>query len=231
MPGTPRADPCVRLSRTRLLSRMMAARLPHAVAPLVHGLPPLCAARVGLDDVLLDRPASLQPLRRVSVLFVRGLRWHYRAVRLPDGVHARLMAHRFPFPAVGFSRRRDLLVPVQEVSRHALRFFDSAEPDALLRWRSRPCGLPHTLTASALESKRFRSSIALPACAPVYASRPASRPAPQDSGSGWLARPSLYDSFIRDFLLVSPAHQGWSLTPHPARALLQAGTTCRAPAS
>ena len=32
----------------------------------------------------------------------------------------------------------------------------------------------------------------------------------QDSGSGWLARPSLYDSFIRDFLLVLPAHQGWA---------------------
>ncbi len=32
----------------------------------------------------------------------------------------------------------------------------------------------------------------------------------QDSGSGWLTRPSLYDSFIRDFLLVLPAHQGWA---------------------
>ena len=124
------------------------------------------------------------------------------------------MAHRFPFPAGGFSRRRrrrDLLVPVQEVSRHARRFFDSAEPDALWRWRTRPCCLPHGLTASALGSNRFRSSIALPACAPVYPSRPALRPAPQDSGSGRLARPSLYDSFIRDFLLVSPAHQAGGL--------------------
>ncbi len=145
---------------------------------------------------------------------------HYWAVRLPGGVHERLIAHRFPFPAGGFLRhrhRRDLLVPRQEVSRHALRFFDSAEPDALLRWRSRPCGIPHALTASVLESKRFRASIALPVCAPVYASRPGSRPAPQDSGSGWLARPSLYDSFIRDFLLVSPAHQDWSLAPHLGR--------------
>jgi len=38
----------------------------------------------------------------------------------------------------------------------------------------------------------------LPACAPVNASIAASRLATHDSGSGWLATPFLYDSFIHD---------------------------------
>ena len=36
----------------------------------------------------------------------------------------------------------------------------------------------------------------LPACAPVNASLAASRLAMHDSGSGWSAKPFLYDSFI-----------------------------------
>ena len=42
-----------------------------------------------------------------------------------------------------------------------------------------------------------------PACAPVNASPAALRPPPHDSGSGWLAGPSPYDSFIRYSLPVS----------------------------
>jgi DNA polymerase V len=38
----------------------------------------------------------------------------------------------------------------------------------------------------------------LPACAPVNASTAASRLAMHDSGSGWLAGPFLYDSFIHN---------------------------------
>src|SRR5262245_10399656 len=41
-----------------------------------------------------------------------------------------------------------------------------------------------------------------PACAPVNASAEALRPLPHDSGSGWLAGPSPYDSFIRYSLPV-----------------------------
>ena len=43
-----------------------------------------------------------------------------------------------------------------------------------------------------------------PACAPVNASMAASRPATHDSGSGWFARPFLYDSFIRYSTPVYP---------------------------
>src|SRR5215469_2246131 len=42
-----------------------------------------------------------------------------------------------------------------------------------------------------------------PACAPINASAEALRPLPHDSGSGWLAGPSPYDSCIRYSLPVS----------------------------
>ena len=43
-----------------------------------------------------------------------------------------------------------------------------------------------------------------PACAPVNASRPISRLATHDSGSGWLAMPFLYGSYIHDSMPVYP---------------------------
>jgi hypothetical protein len=43
-----------------------------------------------------------------------------------------------------------------------------------------------------------------PACAPVNASRPVSRLTTHDSGSGRLARPLLYGSFIHDSTPVYP---------------------------
>jgi hypothetical protein len=44
----------------------------------------------------------------------------------------------------------------------------------------------------------------LPACAPVNASMAASRLATHDSGSGWLATPFPYDSFIHNSTPVYP---------------------------
>ena len=44
----------------------------------------------------------------------------------------------------------------------------------------------------------------LPACAPVNASMAALRPTMHDSGSGWFAKPSLYDSFIHNSTPVYP---------------------------
>jgi hypothetical protein len=55
----------------------------------------------------------------------------------------------------------------------------------------------------------------LPACAPVNASVVALRPATHDSGSGWIASPSLCDSCIHDSAPVYPgAHHGL-LNPLP----------------
>jgi len=44
----------------------------------------------------------------------------------------------------------------------------------------------------------------LPACAPINASMTALRLATHDSGSGWFARPFLYDSFIHNSTPVYP---------------------------
>ena len=50
---------------------------------------------------------------------------------------------------------------------------------------------------------------ALPTCVPVNASVVALRLATHDSGSGWVASPFLYDSFIHDSTPVYPgAHHG-----------------------
>ena len=57
----------------------------------------------------------------------------------------------------------------------------------------------------------------LPACAPVNASMAASRLAMHDSGSGWFAKPFLYDSCIHystpvypGALSSLPAYPGWT---------------------
>jgi len=44
----------------------------------------------------------------------------------------------------------------------------------------------------------------LPACAPINASMAALRLTTHDSGSGWLAMPFLYDSFIHNSTPVYP---------------------------
>ena len=63
----------------------------------------------------------------------------------------------------------------------------------------------------------------LPACAPVNASMAASQLATHDSGSGWIATPFLYDSFIHDSTPVAPKTR-LTLTLSPRR-LLQPSTS------
>jgi hypothetical protein len=72
------------------------------------------------------------------------------------------------------------------------------------RWRPPPCGLPPKSSGVGTPMAAFRRAIAQPADAPVHASAGASRRSPQDLGSGWLARPFLWDSCIPDFLPVYP---------------------------
>src|SRR6266481_7457672 len=55
-----------------------------------------------------------------------------------------------------------------------------------------------------------------PACAPVNASRPALRLAAHDSGSGWLATPSLCDSFIHCSTPIYPGAPTVHAGPHTA---------------
>jgi hypothetical protein len=90
---------------------------------------------------------------------------------------------------------RDLL-PARFEPRQVSEGSDSAELSGFSRFRPRPCCLPLRLTASALRSKRFRSSILSPHVPLSNASRPALRRVPHDSVSGWFATPFLCDSFI-----------------------------------
>jgi hypothetical protein len=94
-----------------------------------------------------------------------------------------------------FSRREFLRMP---------GVFDSAGPGAVARCRPHPCCLPPALTASAPQIAGFRSSITCLRFPLSHPSSAASRPPSQGWGPGWLATPSLYDSFIRDCMLVYP---------------------------
>src|SRR5580658_4591272 len=108
----------------------------------------------------------------------------------------------------------------------------SVELSGLSRFRSRPCCLPPRLTASALHSKRFRSSILSPHVPLSNASGPALRRVPHDSGSGWFATPFLCDSFIHysmpvftsapDDRRLSPGHRGAETPRSRLRARLPA---------
>jgi hypothetical protein len=70
----------------------------------------------------------------------------------------------------------------------------------------------------ALISDPFHGSIALPACASINASRGALRLHAHDTRPGWLARPYLYGSFIRDFTPAYPGalQLGSKTRPHSA---------------
>ena len=72
------------------------------------------------------------------------------------------------------------------------------------RWRPQPCGLPLKSSRVGTPMAAFRRALARPADAPIHASMGTSRRPPQDLGSGWLARPFLWDSGIPDFLPVYP---------------------------
>ena len=63
----------------------------------------------------------------------------------------------------------------------------------------------------------------LPACAPINASMAALRLAMHDSGSGWSAKPFLYDSFIHYSTPVYPgAHHGLLQFPRQNRVIQSA---------
>ena len=79
--------------------------------------------------------------------------------------------------------------------RGALRMLAIAHPPVLPSAMLNDVGTPFAII-SQLNT--------LPACAPVNASMAASRLAMHDSGSGWFAKPFLYDSFIHNSTPVYP---------------------------
>src|SRR5258707_12206982 len=162
--------------------------LPHTVQSLGHALPALCRVHVRLNDVLLRLCPSLPNLRRRSPLFVRLVHGYYATVRLLQRVHVRRAACGLRGPALIITPRRagDLPVLVHVVSQRA----------RVLRLRRTGSPLANNVVAVLPSSysewsrhpdlRAFRSSIAPPTDASVYASRDTSRCPQQDSRSGWI---------------------------------------------
>src|SRR5215472_12085298 len=158
--------------------------LPYTRQPLGHVSPALCRAHVELSHVLLVQRPSLPTLRDFSFVFVRMVHQYYAAVRLL--CDSRRALRPWPslavLPSFRLSRcRGGLPVLVHEVSRRAL---GSTTTRDCSRTRARALAHAafHHLYSVGIPIARFRSSIAQPACAPVYASPSTSRQAMQNSG-------------------------------------------------
>src|SRR6202790_4352337 len=136
----------------------------HTVQPLGHALPVLCRVHVRLNDVLPRLCPFLPNLRGRLPFLVRLVHRYCGTVRLLRHVHVRSMAFGLRGPALIVRPRRagDLPVLVHVVSQ-----------------RARVLRLRRTETAT----RAFRSSIAPPTGASVYASRNTSRCPQQDSRS------------------------------------------------
>src|SRR5207249_3816250 len=94
-------------------------------------------------------------------------------------------------------REPHLLVPLSSFTYpcpRTQRAVPAQCPGRVLRWRRPGCGLPPTPTASASRREALSRLNTRPARTPVNASRTAAH----DSGPVWVARPSPYDSLIRN---------------------------------
>jgi len=146
--------------------------------------PALSRVRVRFGVVILGPRPSLHQLRRGLRLFVRQLHRYYGAVRLLHRVHVRRSVIGLPGPVCSRRRDGDLPVLVHVVSRRA-GVFDYAGPGGNSRLALR-VSVAFPLTEKGRHPVlRFRSSIAQPADASVYASPATSRQPMQDSRSRW----------------------------------------------
>src|SRR5881296_2877749 len=181
-------------------------RLTHTEQVAQLADPALSPGRGRLHDVLFGRLPSLHALRRQLPTVVRTLRRYYAPVRLPTGVHVGLLAQGLLQPARRLfcgGRRWGLPVLARGVSMHAwglrlrgvLRMLARAHPSVL------PCAMRNDVGTPVAIISQLNT---LPACAPVNASMAASRLAMHDSGSGWFAKPFLYDFFIHYSTPVYP---------------------------
>src|SRR5215469_5488419 len=179
---------------------ILACRLTHTLQPAWPARPARCLARVRLGRVLLGQRPSLRSLRGRWPVLVRLLRRYYSAVRLPVSVHEGLSASRVLLPArchVANGRPWGLPVLARGVSPHAwglgLRRVESrlALASVLVLLSA------HTDGVSTRDLDDYGAQC--PACGcpcPTLQVRSCGPPS-HGSGSGWLATPSLCDSFIR----------------------------------
>src|ERR1019366_2111209 len=156
--------------------------------------PALRPGRVLLARVLLGQAPSLHPLRRRLRGIVRRLRRYYGPVRLPSAVHHRLPASGLPDAAhasIVRGQSRGLPVLAQKDSARAGVFDRAGSTEISRSERSRSCGLPRWLSASAprisLVSRFHGPSPRVPLS---NASPAPSRVPAHDSGPSWVATPS-----------------------------------------
>ena len=142
--------------------------------------------------------------------FVRRLRRYYGSVRLPIGVHRRLRSFDCP------TRSADLAIAEADgISRFPSKVhpymrgvFDCAGSQNVLPERRPRFCLPQYSTASAPQSNPPRGGAWIsqlntqPVRPPVNASPAPLRTPMHDSGPMWLARPSMYKTFIYNTLPV-----------------------------
>ena len=162
--------------------------MPHTAHSLGHAFPALCQEHVGLNDVLHGPCPSLPSLRRRSPSLVRLVHRYYGTVRLLQHVHVRRAACGLRGPALIARPRRagDLPVLVHVVSQRArvLRLRRTGKPLAIYVGAVLPSS--YSEWSRHPDLRAFRSSMAPPTDASVYASRNTSRCPLQDSRSGWI---------------------------------------------
>ena len=173
---------------------------------------------------LADALPSLPSADSLLPAFVRAFRRYYAIVRLPKNVHVGRTAQGLRQPARGLSA-----TGVPGVSRFSRlefprmpRVSDPAGSQADFSVRLPRCGLPPSeKDVGTLEDKTISGLNTWPTCAPVNASPAPLRLPAHDSGSEWVATPSLYGSFIR---YSKPVLTG-AFLPTPLRR----GPLCAAP--
>jgi hypothetical protein len=181
------------------------SRLPYPLQRTLQTFPKLCSAPVLLVQIPLGQAPFLHHLRSRYAGLVRWLLRSYGPVRLPATVHHWRSSLDFPMrsgpPSVpddnGISR-----FPHKVLARMP-RVLDRAGSKGVSRYRRLQFCLPLGSIASAPRSgHRFRDGGSIsrlhtwPARSPVNASPVPLRTEMHDSGSVWIATPSLYESFI-----------------------------------
>src|SRR5271157_1857995 len=190
--------------RGEALLPVLPGYLPYPRERAVRTDPALRPERVALLRAPLGRGPSLHRLRPRSLGFVRQLLRYYDPVRLLAPVHHRRASLDFPMrPAETFpaDERETSRLP-REVIRCVFGVSDRAGSACVWPWRRTRSRLPHFSTASAprkasgLHPRAWISRLnTRPAPSPVHASPLPSRATTQDSGTVWLALPSLFRTF------------------------------------
>jgi hypothetical protein len=219
--AAPRADPNVRVSRIRLLARVIASRSGAVCrSSSLHSFARPCVGRMGEpNSIALAPPPSLHPLRPSLQPLCSRTSTVLRSAPTPKIRASSATVTSFPTRSAldcstGLLHGRRILalpIPAHDESVHA-QVSDPAPFAQPLPERSERCCLPRALTTSAPGSCTLISGLNTgPAHSPINASRVALPPHAHDTRPGWLARPSLLGTCTpstRPVLIGAPQRSG-----------------------